>query len=67
MNEVFIIERMIAPGIWELASNTFHTTEKEALSDCIQLMKLMQQTDKGACARVTKLTNVNIKNKQNVK
>ena len=63
MNEVFVIERMVAPGIWELASDVFYTTEKEALSDCIQLMKLLQQTDKGACTRVTMLTNINIKNK----
>lgn len=61
MNEVFIIERMVAPGIWELASDAFYISEKEALTACIQLMKIMHKTGKGVCARITTLTN--IKNK----
>ena len=55
MKEVFIIERLLAPGIWELFSNVFFTKELEAIDECLRINKQMQQREKNFCARVTKL------------
>lgn len=55
MNEVFVIERMVVVGVWELMSSTFYTDEKKALDDCLNIMKEMQNVDKNFAARVTKL------------
>ena len=55
MNEVYVIEQMIAVGYWELASRKFYTDERQVTNDCLSLIKFRRKTDKGFCARVTKL------------
>lgn len=55
MNEVFVIEKMVVIGVWELMSSTFYTDENKALDDCLNIMKEMQKVDKNFAARVTKL------------
>lgn len=55
MNEVFVIEKMVVIGVWELMSSTFYTDENKALDDCLDIMKKMQNVDKNFAARVTKL------------
>lgn len=55
MEEIFVIERMIVVGVWELFSETFYTDERKALDDCLDIMKTMQKTDKNFAARVKKL------------
>jgi hypothetical protein len=55
MVEVFIIERMIAPGIWELLSDTAYLNKSTALTECEFAIKTMQKTDKNFAARVSKL------------
>ena len=55
MGDIFVIEKMVVIGIWELMSNTYYTDEKVALDICLNIMKTMQKTDKNFCARVTKL------------
>lgn len=55
MDEIFVIERMLVVGVWELFSETFYTDEKKALDDCLGIMKMMQEKDKKFVARVTKL------------
>ena len=42
MTEVFVIEKMIAPGIWELLSNKAYKNERNALDDCEHIIKYMQ-------------------------
>lgn len=37
MNEVFVIEKMVVIGVWELMSNIFYTEEKEALDVCLDV------------------------------
>lgn len=55
MTEVFVIEKMIAVGIWELLSNKAYKNERKALDDCEHVIKFMQKTNKNFAARVTKL------------
>lgn len=55
MNEIFVIEKMVVVGVWELMSNIFYTDEKEALDNCFDITLKMQKIDKGFRARVTKL------------
>lgn len=55
MKEVFVIEKMLAPGIWELLSSTFYVDEKKAVNDCLHIMETMHKTDETFAARVTKL------------
>ena len=38
MNEVFVIEKMVVIGVWELMSSTFYTDENKALDDCLNIM-----------------------------
>lgn len=59
MKEVFVIEKLITFGFWELLSDKFYTDELKATDDCIDLMKKMQQTNPNFAARVTKLELVN--------
>lgn len=59
MKEVFVIEKMVTLGFWELFSDKFYTDELKAIDDCIALMKKMQQTNPNFAARVTKLELVN--------
>ena len=56
MNEVFVIEKMVVVGLWELMSDTFFTDEKKALDVCLDVTLKMQKMDKSFSARVTKLT-----------
>ena len=58
MNEVFVIEKMVVVGVWELLSNIFFTDEKAAINECLSLTKKMQEIDKSFCARVTTLKKV---------
>lgn len=55
MNEIFVIEKMVVIGIWELLSDIFYTDEKAALDECFSLTKKMQERDKSFCTRVTTL------------
>lgn len=55
MNDVYVIEQMIAVGYWELASRKFYTDERQVTNDCLSLIEFRRKTDKGFCARVTKL------------
>lgn len=59
MKEVFVIEKLVTFGFWELFSNKFYTDELKAIDDSIDLMKKMQQTNPNFAARVTKLELVN--------
>ena len=62
MDKVFVIEQMLAPGIWELFSDTFYTDEREANADCLSFVKdIKRLANKDITVRVTTLTN--IKNK----
>ena len=62
MREIFVLERMVALGVWELMSDTFYTDEREALDVSIDVMKKGQEYDKNFAVRVTKM--VNNKNKK---
>lgn len=55
MESVFVIEKMVVIGIWEIFSNSFYTDEKEAIDKCLSITKRMQKIDKHFKARVTKL------------
>ena len=55
MTEVFIIEKMIVLGVWEILSNVAYKDERTALDKCESIIKYMQNTDKNFAARVTKL------------
>lgn len=55
MTEVFIIEKMIVLGVWEILSNVAYKDERTALDMCESIIKYMQKTDKNFTARVTKL------------
>ena len=41
MNEVFVIEKMVVIGVWELLSSTFYTDEGKAIDVCLDVMKTM--------------------------
>jgi hypothetical protein len=58
MNEVFVIEKMVVIGVWELLSNIFFTDEKAAIDECLSITERMQKVDKEFCARVTTLKKV---------
>lgn len=57
MDEVFVIEKMVVIGVWELMSNIFYTDEKEALDVCLDVTLKMQKIDKDFSARVTKIVS----------
>jgi hypothetical protein len=59
MKEVFVIEKLVTVGFWELFSDKFYTDERKAIDDCIDLMKKIQQINPNFAARVTKLELVN--------
>ena len=59
MKEVFVIEKLVAIGFWELLSDKFYTDERKAIDDCLDLMKKIQQINPNLAARVTKLEFVN--------
>ena len=59
MKEVFVIEKLVAIGFWELLSDKFYTDERKAIDDCLDLMKKIQQINPNLAARVTKLELVN--------
>lgn len=58
MEEIYVIERMISIGIWELFSDGFYTNEKEALDACLKLIHKMHHIDKNFVARVKKLKKI---------
>ena len=56
MTEIFVIEKMVALGLWELVSNKAYKNLGTAINDCDKLINFMQQNvDKSFAARVTKL------------
>lgn len=55
MKEVYVLERMLAPGVWELINQVFYTEKKEALKDLLSYMESMKKMDKDPAARVTTL------------
>ena len=55
MTEVFVIEKMVVLGVWELLSNKAYKNKGTALDNCERVMKYMQKSDKNFAARVTKL------------
>lgn len=55
MTEVFIIEKMIELGVWEILSNVAYKNEGTAIDKCQLIIKYMQKNDKNFVARVTKL------------
>ena len=55
MNEVFVIEKMVIEGFWELVSDVFFVSEKEATDKCLSYMDYMKNHNKPFCARVKKL------------
>lgn len=64
MRKIFVLERMVALGVWELMSDTFYTDEREALDVSIDVMKKGQEYDKNFAVRVTKMVNNKIKEKR---
>lgn len=58
--EIFIIEKMVVVGVWELFSNIYFTNEKQALDYCIDVTLKMQKIDSNFAARVTKLVQSKI-------
>ena len=55
MKEVYILERSLAPGVWELVNTVFYTDRKEALKDLLHYMEGMKSLKKDPTARVTTL------------
>ena len=55
MKEIFIIERLVLDGIWELAIPTFYPDETTAQKDCFDMIRKMRKVDTTFCARVKKL------------
>lgn len=55
MKEVFVIERFVADGYWELMSDKAYMDKQQALEDCCFFIKELQKRDKHANARVKKL------------
>lgn len=55
MTEVYVIEKMVVIGIWELLSDIFFTDEEEAIDYCLGITDKMLKIDKNFTARVTKL------------
>ena len=54
MEEVYVIERLITDGIWELFANIFYTDKKEALDVCKDIMEA-RPMNKEVILRVTTL------------
>lgn len=59
MNDVYIIEKMVVLGVWELMSNIYYTDHKEALDECIDLTNIMRKKDDKFVARVVKMEKYN--------
>ena len=55
MKEIFVIERLVLDGIWEIAIPTFYTDERTAINECLDITRKMQKMDTTFCARVKKL------------
>ena len=64
MKEIFVLEKMVALGMWELMSDTFFTDKREALDVSIDIMNKMKDRDKNFAVRVTTLVNNDIKKKR---
>lgn len=54
MEEVYVIERLITDGIWELFANIFYTNKKEASNICKDIMET-RPMNKEIILRVTTL------------
>lgn len=56
MREIFVIERLVLDGIWEIAIPTFYPDERAAINECLDMIRKMKKVDTTFCARVKKLT-----------
>lgn len=59
MSDVYIIEKMVVVGIWELACDTYYFDKKTALNDCEALTRQMLTKTKLFVARVKQLKPTN--------
>ena len=55
MKEVFVIERCLAPGLWEIFGTTAYKNEKDSLDFCLDTMKKIEKIDPEFVLRPTKL------------
>lgn len=60
MKEVYILERMLAPGVWEKINSVFYEDKNEAISDLENYVELLKKFKKDPTARLTTLENNNI-------
>ena len=58
MKEVFVIEKMIVVGCWELFSQGYYLDEKVATDAAISVMDLYKSRNQEICLRVTKLNRI---------
>lgn len=58
MNEVFVIEKMVAIGVWELLSTAFYTDMQVAIDAQISINKKMKEMKKSIVTRITTLKKV---------
>lgn len=57
MKEIFVIERLVLDGIWEIAIPTFYTDERTAVNECLDMIKKMRKVNATFCARIKKLNH----------
>ena len=55
MKEVFVIERELAPGIWEVVGEEAYSTEKRAIDICLSMTDTMKKYNKKFIGKVKKL------------
>lgn len=60
MKEVYILERMLAPGVWEKISPVFYEDKNEAISDLENYVESLKKLKKNPTARLTTLENNNV-------
>jgi len=53
MDDLFVVEREVMPGVWELVNDVFYSDKKDAIDAALTYMDL---TNKQTPARYKKLT-----------
>lgn len=52
MNEIFVLERMLVPGVWELLYDEFYPDHQSALDADTKIRKIFKKEGKSLFTRV---------------
>jgi len=58
MKEIYVLERFLGPGIWELTDSVYYTDYEIAKEELCKFMSAMKQFKMDPTVRITKLKSL---------